>query len=350
MPLKRVAQGREPHPPREQQEPEGRVAQPVLEPFEDQPMEPGRPYQAYVEGAVRKYWQEETGAVGSLAKPTRGEIRATAMPILCRALRNRPGSRRHQAVAALVQHAHERGWIKSPFSEPCESPSYIDAMIELVRDARWSASLEAKKIAITREIERGLQTGNINSRMGDQMMAVVRGTDAVDMLCALYDLLARITRQFDRARLLHVHFKNWDTWATIFHVDTIEFELDAQPVPQDVITPEFTLEDKYNLDARAVKGEIKLYLRAFCHPFISQAVNDMEFGRGKPVASHPGLLLAMAGISGVGNCSIFYYENEDRRLIRIVGIGYQDWNGYRLEYAAGELAGSGHKLRLSHWV
>ena len=133
-------------------------------------------------------------------------------------------------------------------------------------------------------------------------------------------------------------------------MDTIEFELDAQPVPQDVIIPEFTLEDKYNLDARAVKGEIKQYLRAFCHPFISQAVNDMEFGRGKPVASPPGLLLAMAGISGVGNCSIFYYENEDRRLIRIVGIGYQDWDGYQLEYAAGELAGSGHKLRLSGLV
>ena len=83
------------------------------------------------------------------------------MPVLCLALRNRRGSRRHEAVAGMVQHALERhwmvrsinegsrqisrqlkqgpGWIKLPFSEAYESPSYIDALIQLADDAMWLA-------------------------------------------------------------------------------------------------------------------------------------------------------------------------------------------------------------------
>ena len=113
--------------------------QPGLEPGEDLTTEPGRPYQSFVESEVRKYWQE-IGNVRNLTKPNREEIQATAMPILIQALRNRTGHRRHHAVAGMVQHAMERGWIRRhSFSEAGESPSYIEALIQLADDANWLA-------------------------------------------------------------------------------------------------------------------------------------------------------------------------------------------------------------------
>ena len=99
---------------------------------------PARPYKNYVEDETREYWQE-IGKERNLAKPSRQDIRAAAMPILCQALRNRTGHRRHQAVAGMVQHAGEKGWIKWPFSQAHESPSYTDALIRLADDANWGA-------------------------------------------------------------------------------------------------------------------------------------------------------------------------------------------------------------------
>ena len=61
------------------------------------------------------------------------------MPILCQARRRRTGHRRHFAAAGIVQHALETGWIKPPFSEACESPSYVEALIQLADDANWLA-------------------------------------------------------------------------------------------------------------------------------------------------------------------------------------------------------------------
>ena len=92
--------------------------------------EPERPYQAFVESEARKYWQE-TSRAGALVKPTQEQIRAAALPILCLALRNRAGNRRHQAVADMVQHAAEKGWLKRPYTRAHASPSYIDALIQL---------------------------------------------------------------------------------------------------------------------------------------------------------------------------------------------------------------------------
>ena len=112
--------------------------QPGLDSAEDQTMKPRRPYQKFVESEVRKYWQE-IGVTGDLPKPTQENIHAAAMPILCQALRNRTGHRRHLAVACIIQHALETGWIKWPFSEACESPSYIDALIQFADDANWLA-------------------------------------------------------------------------------------------------------------------------------------------------------------------------------------------------------------------
>ena len=61
------------------------------------------------------------------------------MPILCQALRNRTGHRRHHAVVGIVQHALETGWIKPPFSEACESPNHVEALIQLAHEANWLA-------------------------------------------------------------------------------------------------------------------------------------------------------------------------------------------------------------------
>ena len=146
----------------QEQEDAGPIAiQPRLEPDEAQAVEPGRPHQAFVEGEVRKYWQEIKERGPNLTKQSQEELRAAAMPVLCLALRNRRGSRRHQAVAGMVQNALERDWmvrsicegsqfisrklkqepdwIKRPFSEAHESPSYIDALIQLADDAMWLA-------------------------------------------------------------------------------------------------------------------------------------------------------------------------------------------------------------------
>ena len=335
MPLKRIALKPDSQPPQEQEEVEVRAE---LNPVEPQAMKPGRPHQAFVENEARKYWLEETGQFGNLMKPTQQEIRAAAMPTLCRALRNRVGSRRHHAVAGMVQHVMDRGWIKPPFSEARESPSYIEALIELARDAGWFTSLEAARDALISEIVRRYKNHDISPLVGDQLMVAVWSVKDVIMLCKMFGLLTRLQRQRDRARRLRVDLKELDAWATVFHADAVDLELDAQPLPADVIVPAFALGEKHYLDATAVESEIKQCLRAFCHPFVGLAVNDLEFGRGTPVAGHPGLLHASAGITGLGDCSLFYHVNENQRLITIVGIGYHlGRDKYRLEYASEEL-------------
>ena len=112
--------------------------QPRPEADNSEAMQTERPYQAFVESEARQYWLE-TSQAGALVKPTQEQIRAAALPILCLALRNRAGNRRHQAVADMVQHARDRGWIRPPYSRAHASPSYIDALIQLADDANWVA-------------------------------------------------------------------------------------------------------------------------------------------------------------------------------------------------------------------
>ena len=110
----------------------------------------------------------------------------------------------------------------------------------------------------------------------------------------------------------------------------------------------FSLEGKRQLDAEAVEGEIMRLLEQRYHRFISQAVNDMEFGRGKPTTGYPGLLHVSAGIAGVGSCSVFFYVETEQNLISIVGVGHHlDQKTYQLDYAVEALGGSGKILRLS---
>ena len=149
MPLKTILRKLVCCVPREQEEAETETMvqeeQPLLEFAADEPMEPGRPYQDFVESETRKFWQEMVN-VGSLTKPAQQEIRAAAMPILCQALRRRPGRKlnphlymAHHAVADVVEHAREQRWAMRPLSEPHASPTYIDALIQLADDANWLA-------------------------------------------------------------------------------------------------------------------------------------------------------------------------------------------------------------------
>ena len=143
MPLTgKTARVPEPHSSREQEEEEPGAKRSKLEPIEAKAMEPGRPYQAFVEREARDYWQS-LGGVGSLTKPTQEEIRAAAMPILCAALRRRTGwspwTMAHNAVGCMIQHALETGRIKPPFSEASESPNHVEALVKLADDANWIA-------------------------------------------------------------------------------------------------------------------------------------------------------------------------------------------------------------------
>ena len=318
--------------PREQEETGPGAILPGSESDELRAMEPGRPYQAYVENEVRKYWREISN-VDSLTKPSQPEIRAAAMPILCLALRNRFDSRRHHAVACIAQHALERGWIKSPFSEALESPSYIEALIELVRDTRWSAWLELTISALVRNITDKLQIDCVSPNEAATMITEVRSAPNIDRLCWMYEQLAIRERQHEWAKHQPAppEVDAAGTVATHSHVPS----------------PTFNLGEKQHLDAEAVTQEIKQYLRAFCHPFVGQAVNEMETGCGEPVAGYPGVQHVSAGIYKLGNCSIFYQVNKEQQQVSIVGLGFHlGWRDYRLEYATGELAGCGRILQL----
>ena len=129
-------------------EEEEHAERPLLELPAHEPMEPGPPYQDFVDSEARKYWQEmaNTRKLTKLTEPTQGELRAAAMPILSQALRRRTGSTKytdpfmaHRAVADVVQHAREQRWTNRPLSDPYASPTYIDALIQLADDALWLA-------------------------------------------------------------------------------------------------------------------------------------------------------------------------------------------------------------------
>ena len=129
----------------EREEAEAPPRRPVQEPVAGRPVQPGRPYQDYVENETERYWQEMV-KVGSLTKPDLQEIRAAARPVLGLAQRYRPGwklnpalNRAQQAVAAMQLHAWEQGWIKPPYSRLQMSPNYVEALVQLADDAGWLA-------------------------------------------------------------------------------------------------------------------------------------------------------------------------------------------------------------------
>ena len=216
----------------------------------------------------------------------------------------------------------------SALSEPSSS-ARPDKQLQATKTP---SPLDTAKDELIREILRKLDQDNLESLEGIRLMVEVRATDSIDSLCGLYNRLAGIERQKERARRRKVRHKPPSIGAIAMPPDTV---------------PTFALGQKRNLSAEVVEGEIKRHLSQSNHRFVSQAVNDMEFGRGKPTTGYPGMWHVSAGISGVGSCSVFFYADEETRVIRIVGIGHHAGRAaYQLDYAVGELGDSGRVLNL----
>ncbi len=192
--------------------------------------------------------------------------------------------------------------------------------------------LEQSKLEFRQDILKRLKDELIDHLDGIRLLEAVNMVADLDGLCGIYNRLAGIERKKMRARNrpLRRRFA----------------EIRDEAKPKEISG--FILGDNANLDAEAVEAEIRKYLAPAHHKFISQAVNNMEFGRGKPTTGYPGLLHASAGIAGVGSCSIFYYPDADRNRMRIVGLGYHAGRStYRLGYSVDELSECGRVLRIA---
>ena len=94
MPAKLITRRREHQPAAEPEQAAPVARRPLPEADEAEPVEPGRPYQAFVESEARKYWEDLVEQHGTLAKPNQQQLRTAAMPILLEGLRrNRGGAR-----------------------------------------------------------------------------------------------------------------------------------------------------------------------------------------------------------------------------------------------------------------
>ena len=190
------------------------------------------------------------------------------------------------------------------------------------------------KQELVQEILRKLEQDNLGPLQGIRLLVEVRASASIDGLCGIYNRLAGIERRSERARRRVGRRRE--------HVVGVE----AQPAAGGA--PRYVLGKKTDLDADTVEDEIKDHLGQAYHRFVSQAVNDMEFGRGKRTTGYAGLWHASAGIAGVGSCSVFYYVYEETQVIRIVGIGHHVGRAtYRLDYADEDLGDSGRTLRVA---
>ena len=180
-----------------------------------------------------------------------------------------------------------------------------------------------------------LRDDSLDPRDGILLLQDVNAVNDLDGLCTLHNRLAHIERQKLRARRRRRR-------------GGLSRGREAAPGRAPATAPEFTLREKTGLDAERVEAEIKRFLDQAYHRFVSQAVNDMEFGRGKRTAGYPDLWHASAGIPGVGSCSVFYYLDAERNRIRIVGIGRHAGRAeYHMDYVSGALGGVGRVLRIA---
>ena len=200
--------------------------------------------------------------------------------------------------------------------------------------AEPGAPLALGKHELVQEILRKLEQDNLEPLQGIRLLVEVRASASIDGLCGIYNRLAGIERRSERAR------------RRVGRRRELVVGVEAQPAAGGA--PRYVLGEKADLDADAVEDEIKDHLGQAYHRFVSQAVNDMEFGRGKRTTGYPGLLHASAGIADVGSCSVFYYTDAEARVIRIVGIGHHVGRAtYRLDYADEDLGDSGRTLRVA---
>lgn len=143
MPLVKLSGKRERPASAEPEEAEAPAGRPMPLPVEDEPVEPGRPHQAFVEDEARRYWQE-MGERRDLTKPDRQKIREAAMPILRKALQKRMGSKLnpalrwgHLVVIAMQEHLAERGLLRRGYTRSEKIPNYMEALLQLADDAGW---------------------------------------------------------------------------------------------------------------------------------------------------------------------------------------------------------------------
>ena len=197
--------------------------------------------------------------------------------------------------------------------------------------AKPQSPLERAKTEFIGTVLEKLRNDWLDPLDGIRLLEQVNTVADLDGLCVIFNRLAVIERKKFRAGRRPL----WRGVQT------------AEESPADAGPYRFALGERQGLGAEAVEDEIKRRLAQSYHRFVSQAVNDMEFGRGKLTAGYPGLLHASAGIAGVGSCSVFFYADANTRMIRIVGIGHHlDRGTYRLDYTAAELRGL-RTLRLS---
>ena len=194
--------------------------------------------------------------------------------------------------------------------------------------------LAQAKDALRQEVLGKLRADDFDTLKGIRLLEDINATDSIDTLCSLYNRLAHIERREERSR----RYKR--------RRETLQVALRAEPAAADpAAVPEYALGGKTGLDAEHAEVEIKSHLGQKYHRFVSQAVNDMEFGRGKPTSGYRDLWHVSAGIPGVGSCSVFYYLDAVCNRIRIVGIGrHVGRAAYELDYAAEELGKTGRIL------
>ena len=201
---------------------------------------------------------------------------------------------------------------------------------EGVSEAALSSPLAQAQNELRQEVLGKLRNDNLEPLEGVRLLEDVNASSNIDSLCTLYNRLAGIERQRERAR------RRGRRREVVFMA------------PAQAGAPQFALGGREGLDAEVVDAEVKRHLKQRYHRFVSQAVNDMEFGRAKPTSGYPGLWHVSAGISGVGSCSVFYYLDGSGERIRIVGIGHHVGRAaYRLDYATEELGRSGQVLRIA---
>ena len=189
--------------------------------------------------------------------------------------------------------------------------------------------------ALRQEVLDKLRADNLDPLAGIRLLEAVNDAGDLDSLCTLYNRLAHIERRKERAR------RRGESPIAIGPVALAA----AGRGPE---APVFALEEQAALDADRAEVEIKRHLGQAYHRFVSQAVNDMEFGRGKRTTGYPDLWHASAGVAGAGSCSVFYYTDAAQNRIRIVGIGHHVGRAaYRLDYAAPELGEVGRILRIA---
>ena len=193
------------------------------------------------------------------------------------------------------------------------------------------------KQSLVGEILCKLDEDTLEPLEGIRLMMDVQQTDGIDDLCAIYNHLAGMERRRQRARRRRDRREPYAIGPGA-----------AAPAPAPEAESRYTVGAGRELGAEGIEDEIRHHLSQRYHRFVSQAVNNLEFGRGKPTSGYPGLWHVSAGIPGVGGCSVFYYTDGSGKRHRIVGIGHHvDRASYQLDYAAEALGRVGQVLRVA---